>query len=396
MLKFLAKNELINEKSVQEELDIKSSLIDFFSAKDPNTISEAINSTLAKTKSKKDAFYTKIIYYFSILINSKSFKIDSKAKTCIKNLIQICEPQVGSKIYQDLFYLFDNYQNELKKSVLSEIPLSKMTFQEDDFISLYALFIKYIIDDKNLNKNYDSDIVNTFAELIEKNKNYHLLEKFENIEDLRKIIREEMDENKDKIIGNINTSKLIFYLTSSSPDLVDEDLESYSLNEKLEKEKILIDDVENRNDKEILFNNEKDSYFKESYGEKGGELILRGAKETSIHEALVGFDDDKKKKISFKEFIYSFYEDDDDNENKKTVDFNDKEIQEKFEEIEDILISGKDRKLYNIYVDYLKKEIIILYIRRPQYEKEQKAMLLNKVKDMKAKLEIILKAIEKV
>ena len=61
-----------------------------------------------------------------------------------------------------------------------------------------------------------------------------------------------------------------------------------------------------------------------------------------------------------------------------------------------MLISGKEHQLYNIMVDYLKKEIKILYLRRPNYEKEQKTDLLNKVKNMKYKLEMILKAINKI
>ena len=61
-----------------------------------------------------------------------------------------------------------------------------------------------------------------------------------------------------------------------------------------------------------------------------------------------------------------------------------------------MLISGKEHLLYNVMVDYLKKEIKILYLRRPNYEKEQKTALLNKVKNMKNKLEMILKAIDKI
>ena len=76
--------------------------------------------------------------------------------------------------------------------------------------------------------------------------------------------------------------------------------------------------------------------------------------------------------------------------------FKDEEIKIKFEEIEDMIISGKNHKLYNIIIDYLKKEIRILYLRRPEYTKEKKEELLQKVKDMKSKLEGILKAIEKI
>ena len=61
-----------------------------------------------------------------------------------------------------------------------------------------------------------------------------------------------------------------------------------------------------------------------------------------------------------------------------------------------MIISGKEHKLYNIAIDYMKKEIRILYLRRPEYTKEQKEELLKNVKDMKSKLEGILRAIEKI
>ena len=396
MLKFVSKNDVSDEKSVQEELGIKTNLLDFFSTSDPNTISEKINSTLVDTKSKskkKDSFYTKLIYYFSILINSKSFKIDDKSKKSTKNLIQVCEPQVGCKIYQDLFNLFDNYQKELKKVILLDIPLSKINFLEEELISLYSLYISFIIDDKKLNKTYNGEIVDVFAELIEKNKKYHLLKKLDNIENLRIIIRDEMLAKKESMNDKISTCKLLFFLTLSSKDLADEDLEEYNLEEKLTEEKKIFDALQNRKDEKILYKKDNIKYFEDNYGEKGAELLLNGAKESCIYEILSEFEENKQTKISFKEFIYNIFEDDDDN---KKIEFKDDEVMEKFEEIEDMLISGKEHKLYNIAIDYFKKEIKIIYLRKQEYGPEQKAILLNKVKNMKSKLELILKAIDKI
>ena len=42
---------------------------------------------------------------------------------------------------------------------------------------------------------------------------------------------------KEAIIGNIYTSKKLFFLTLSSQDLVDKDLDGQSLEEKLKEEK---------------------------------------------------------------------------------------------------------------------------------------------------------------
>ena len=394
MLKFIPQNEINYEKSAKEELGISSNFLDFFSS-EPKEISEKINSTLAELKSSKkgEIFYNKILYYFSLLEKSGALKDDDKGKKVIKNLIEICESEVGSKIYQDLFYILTDEKNNLplKKEILKHIQKSTIKFEENDFILLYNLFVLYLID-----TNFDSEIISLFAELIDKNKNYILLKKLENIEKIRLIMREQFLKKNEIINKDLNFNKLYFFLTLSSPDLVDEDLSTIKLNEKLITEQKLIDNLDNRKDADIIFNSEYPKYFDEAYGEKASELILIGAKESSMHELLVGFDEDKQSKISFKDFIERIYEEDDEEDTKKKVELKEEDIKSKFEEIEDMIISGKEHKLYNIAIDYMKKEIRILYIRRPVYTKEQKEELLKNVKDMKAKLEGILKAIEKI
>ena len=391
MLKFIPQNEKNYENSAKSELGIDSNFLEFFSST-PNEIKEKINSTLSEVKSSKkgEVFYTKLVYYFSFLINSSIFKEDDKGKKVIQNLIEICESEVGSRIFQDLFYILTDEKHNLllKKEILKLIPKSKIKFEENDFVQLYNLFILYLSD-----SNYDGEIISIFAELIEKNKNFILLKKLENSEKIRIIIKNEYSKDKSSIIGDINISKLYFFLILSSPDLVDEDLSEVKLNEKLIEEKKLINNLENRKDADILFNSELQKYFDEAYGEKAAELILIGAKESSIHEILIGFSDEKQMTISFKDLIERIYEEDDE---EKKIEFKDEDIQNKFEEIEDMIFSGKEHKLYNIVIDYMKKEIRILYLRRPEYTPEQKEELLKRVKDMKTKLQGILKAIEKI
>ena len=389
MLKIIPQNENDYEKAAKEELNIDSNFLDFF-ASEPKIVLDKINSTLSEIKSSKkgDLFYNKILYYFSFLISS--IKDDDKGKKIIKNIIEICEPEVGIKIYQDLFYILTEDKNilPLNKEILCNIN-SSILKEENDFIILYNLFMLYL-----LKSNYDNDIISKLSELVDKNKNYILLKKLENIEELRKIISEEILNNKEVIAKDINISKLYFFLTMTSPDLVDEDLATITLNEKLINEKNLMDNLENRNDEEILFNSDKNKYFEDNYGIKAAELILIGAKENTIHEILIGFtDEDKKYNITIKEFIKRIF---DDAEEEKEIKIKDEEIQSKFEEIEDMLISGNEHKLYNIIIDYSKKEIRILYIRRCKFEKEQKEEILKKVKDMKSRLEGILKAIQKI
>ena len=393
MLKFIPQNKNNYEKSAKEELGISSDFLEFFSS-DSKEISEKINSTLSEIKSSKrgEIFYNKILYYFSFLENSGKFKDDDKGKKVIKNLIEICEPEVGTKIYQDLFYILTEEKNNLplKKEILKQIPKSKLNLEECDFILLYNLFILYLLD-----TNFDNEIMIIFAELTEKNKNYILLKQLENIEKIKIRIRNEYIKNKENITKNAPISKLFFFLIMVSQDLVDEDLEQIKLNEKLVEEKKMFDNLENRKDDQILFNSDNQKYFEETYGEKAAEFILMGAKESCIHEILNGFDEDKQNKISFKDFIQKVYEEDDE-ETEKKVEIKEEEIQSKFEEIEDMIISGKEHKLYNIVIDYMNKEIRILYLRRPEYTKEQKEEILKKVKDMKSRLEGILRAIDKI
>ena len=393
MLKFIPQNKNNYEKSAKEELGISSDFLEFFSS-DSKEISEKINATLSEIKSSKrgEIFYNKILYYFSFLENSGKFKDDDKGKKVIKNLIEICEPEVGTKIYQDLFYILTEEKNNLplKKEILKQIPKSKLNLEECDFILLYNLFILYLLD-----TNFDNEIATIFSELTEKNKNYILLKQLENIEKIKIIIRNEYLKNKENIIKNTPISKLFFFLIMISQDLVDEDLEQIKLNEKLVEEKKMFDNLENRKDDQILFNSDNQRYFEETYGEKAAEFILMGAKESCIHEILNGFDEDKQTKISFKDFIQRVYEEDDE-ENEKKVELKEEEIQSKFEEIEDMIISGKEHRLYNIVIDYMKKEIRILYLRRPEYTKEQKEEILKKAKDMKTRLEGILRAIDKI
>ena len=391
MLKFIPQHEKNYEESAKGEFGKNSSFLDFFSS-EPEEISTKINQTLSEIKSSKrgDIFYNKILYYFSFLLKEEDFKDDDKGKKVIKNLITICEKEVGIKIYQDLFYMLTDEKNNLsfKKEILLQIQKSQIKLGENDFIILYNLFFLYLQD-----SNFDNEIISILAELLEKNKNYILLKQIENIDKIKMIIRDHYIKNKDSIISNFNLNKLFFFLVITSPDLIDEDVNKITLNEKLVEEKNMFDNLDNLNYTKILFNSDNQKYFEEAYGEKAAELILLGAKESSIHEILIGFEEDKQLTISFKDFIQRIYEEED---SEKKVELSDEEIQNKFEEIEDMIISGNEHKLYNIVIDYLKKEIRILYMRRAEYKKEQREEVLNKVKEMKTKLEGILRAIEKI
>ena len=396
MLKFVSQNEKPNEKLITEELEIDTSLLDFLSSSDYNDIKKKIKNTLndIKLQSKKiDSFYTKLLFYFSLVIENKKFKFNDKSKTCIDNIINICESESLLNVYQDLFNLFDNNEKEFKKYILSKILNSEYKFVENDFQNFYILFINYLETD------LDSEILEKFAKYISDKKNYELLSNISNINNFHKHLSKE----KDIISKSVLISKLYFYVTMTSPDLVDINLEKkLGLNSDLKEEIKLIDLLDNCENKEILFEYKSENLEKD-YGNEATEKILTGVKENCLHEILLSFIDDKKNVIQFKELINEIYDDEEDddeddkkNKTKKETITDENEILEKFGILEDMLIAGNEHGLYNLVIDYFKKEIKVLYIRRSEYDEEQKKALLSKVKDMKSKLEMILKAVEKI
>lgn len=382
MLTFVSKEALDSEKLIKEELSIKSNLIDYFATTDPKDIMEKMGLQPEKEKqSKRQQIYTKILYYFSIVSNSKDFVNNDKAKLCIHNFIKINNLKDSINIYKDMFNILDEKHKEIKKYILEEIYNSNIECKEDDFLEIYNLFVVYITTNK-----FDIDIINKFVEIIDKKKNYHLLKKLENNGKLRDNIKDVVTKDKEILSNNINLNKLFFFLTIINPDLVDEDLDEFTLHPKLEAEKKMFTNLSERNNDLEIFSNKDLKYYEDNYGEKGAELIYIGAKEVSLHEIFIDFADEKKNVISFKDLVNSIYENEKD----------ENEILKKFEDIEDYLISGKEKNLFNISIDYLQKEIKILYLRRPQYKPEDKVELLNKIKNMKTKLEFVLKSLEKI
>ena len=275
MLKFVSQNEKPNEKLITEELEIDTSLLDFLSSSDYNDIKKKVKNTLndIKLQSKKiDSFYTKLLFYFSLVIENKKFKFNDKSKTCIDNIINICESESLLNVYQDLFNLFDNNEKEFKKYILSKILNSEYKFVENDFQNFYILFINYLETD------LDSEILEKFAKYISDKKNYELLSNISNINNFHK----QLSKEKDIISKSVLISKLYFYVTMTSPDLVDINLEKkLGLNSDLKEEIKLIDLLDNCENKEILFEYKSENLEKD-YGNDATEKILTGVKENCL------------------------------------------------------------------------------------------------------------------
>lgn len=393
MLKFISQNEKFNEDTAKQELELKTSLLDFFCSKDSSTIRKTITNTLAdiKQESKKlEYFYSKLLYYFSLIITKNSF--DDKIKKSINNIIEVCESQSLTSIYSDLYNLFSSEQKEPKKYVLSKFLESQYKFNENDYLNGYVLIINYFETNK-----IDKELIENFAKFVYGKKNYELLsKKIANI----KLLYSLLSKEKELINKSAPVSKLYFYITMTHPDLVDIDLEkNLGLNSELKEEIKLLNLLEDREDKELLFEYKEDNLIKE-YGDSASEKILIGIKENSLHEIILTFVEEGKKIIKFKDLINEIYDDEEEEDDKKKerkeIIKDEGEVLEKFGWIEDMLVAGNEHGLYNVVIDYYEKEFKVLYIRRAEFEEEQKKNLLKNVKDMKSKLEKILKVVEKI
>lgn len=400
MLKFVPKNETEkkDENLIKEELSIKTSLFDFLSS-DPNEIKEKILSSLGdiKLKTRKDEmFYTKLVYYFSLVVEAKNFSFNDKARKAIDNLLSICdlEEEKFICIYEDLYNLFSEEEIDVKKYLLQKIfeSKNKNLFSNDEkILKIIYLVINYIKLSKTKKIDEQNEIIDNLSKKINEKKNYYLFKKVR--EDEIKILFKLLKNNKEVINKSKEESKLFFFLTMSSNDLVDINLEdNLKLNSELKNEIQLIQDMYDRKDDKILYQSENYK-LSENYGTKSEEIILMGAKECSIQQIINSFDDDKKNFVTFKELIQQIYEQDDDD---KKVTIKDEDVQEKFENIEEVIISGNDKKLFDVFIDYDLKEIKILYVRKQVYEEQQKNNLLDKVKKMKNNLEMILSAIDNI
>ena len=67
MLTFIAQNYKTNEKLIQDELGLKTNLMDFFSSSDPKTISEKIETSLGeiKLKSRRSLLHKTNLLFFN-------------------------------------------------------------------------------------------------------------------------------------------------------------------------------------------------------------------------------------------------------------------------------------------------------------------------------------------
>lgn len=281
----------------------------------------------------------------------------------------------------------ENYKNvinnliEISKKYLNSIDENQIIF-DIYYYSKKEEVKEYLIDLIKDIKNYDNQIINVFKDIIKtqkkekifeifsdylnNNSNYYLLD--ENDEELNNILKQ--FEIKTK-----NESKLYFYLCFNNNNMLNNDLkkiEEYSKKFNNEKENFLMNNLLNKNYKEI-FNFD---YNLLEYGEKGNEKIMNYIKQMCLI-------------IVFNEFYNS-------NVDKIKIDDLDKKLNIEFDDYENAIFDGNNNKFFVTKIDNDNNVINLIYIKLINFTQENIDKIKNDVGKLQEKFKILITAFDKI
>jgi hypothetical protein len=281
----------------------------------------------------------------------------------------------------------ENYKNvinnliEISKKYLNSIDENQIIF-DIYYYSKKEEVKEYLIDLIKDIKNYDNQIINVFKDIIKtqkkekifeifsdylnNNSNYYLLD--ENDEEINDILKQ--FEIKTK-----NASKLYFYLSFNNKNMINNDLkkiEEYSKKFNNEKENSLINNLLNKNYKDI-FNFDFNLL---EYGEKGNETIMMYIKQMCLV-------------IVFNEFYNS-------NINKIKIDDLNKKLNVEFDDYENAIFDGNNNKLFITKIDNDRNEINLIYIKLINFTQENIDKIKNDVGKLQEKFKILITAFDKI
>ena len=281
----------------------------------------------------------------------------------------------------------ENYKNvinnliEISKKYLNSIDENQIIF-DIYYYSKKEEVKEYLIDLIKDIKNYDNQIINVFKDIIKtqkkekffeifsdylnNNSNYYLLD--ENDEELNNILKQ--FEIKTK-----NESKLYFYLCFNNNNMLNNDLkkiEEYSKKFNNEKENSLMNNLLNKNYKEI-FNFD---YNLLEYGEKGNEKIMNYIKQMCLI-------------IVFNEFYNS-------NVEKIKIDDLDKKLNIEFDDYENAIFDGNNNKFFVTKIDNDNNVINLIYIKLINFTQENIDKIKKDVGKLQEKFKILITAFDKI
>ena len=281
----------------------------------------------------------------------------------------------------------ENYKNvinnliEISKKYLNSIDENQIIF-DIYYYSKKEEVKEYLIDLIKDIKNYDNKIINVFKDIIKtqkkekifeifsdylnNNSNYYLLD--ENDEELNNVLKQ--FEIKTK-----NESKLYFYLCFNNNNMLNNDLkkiEEYSKKFNNEKENSLMNNLLNKNYKEI-FNFD---YNLLEYGEKGNEKIMNYIKQMCLI-------------IVFNEFYNS-------NVDKIKIDDLDKKLNIEFDDYENAIFDGNNNKFFVTKIDNDNNVINLIYIKLINFTQENIDKIKKDVGKLQEKFKILITAFDKI
>ena len=270
---------------------------------------------------------------------------------------------------------------EISKKYLNSIDENQIIF-DIYYYSKKEEVKEYLIDLIKDIKNYDNQIINVFKDIIKtqkkekifeifsdylnNNSNYYLLD--ENDEELNNVLKQ--FEIKTK-----NESKLYFYLCFNNNNMLNNDLkkiEEYSKKFNNEKENSLMNNLLNKNYKEI-FNFD---YNLLEYGEKGNEKIMNYIKQMCLI-------------IVFNEFYNS-------NVDKIKIDDLDKKLNIEFDDYENAIFDGNNNKFFVTKIDNDNNVINLIYIKLINFTQENIDKIKNDVGKLQEKFKILITAFDKI
>ena len=270
---------------------------------------------------------------------------------------------------------------EISKKYLNSIDENQIIF-DIYYYSKKEEVKEYIIDLIKDIKNYDNKIINIFKDIIQNQKNEKIFEIFSDYlnNNNNYYLLDENDEEINSILKQFeiktkNASKLYFYLSFNNKNMINNDLkkiEEYSKKFNNEKENSLINNLLNKNFKDI-FNFDFNLL---EYGEKGNETIMMYIKQMCLV-------------IVFNEFYNS-------NINKIKIDDLNKKLNVEFDDYENAIFDGNNNKLFITKIDNDSNEINLIYIKLINFTQENIDKIKNDVGKLQEKFKILITAFDKI
>ena len=359
MLKIIPTTSVNNEEFLKKEMNIQTSLADFISeAENADKLISTISLLFKDEKKNEKAIYDKLLFIFSLVINGKNVEYAEKMKKSIENVISAAKSlQVvdENKILSDLYFMFPEGQFATKELLLEKI----VAVEGKNYEQVIDIFFNAF----KINKNSISKILSLFAVYIAKHKKFHLIK-----------------SHKDFFINNllnvkeisVEQKQLLFYLVTSSMEITKVDLKKII-------EKVNGNETKNENSLLTLLSGEQKKVFTFSfdsfvnvYGEDSAEEIKMLSNQFALRDVLLGLGET----ISFDELA--------------------DKVGVSFEEIEDVLIDGDNCGMFKVKINYEKKTIKKLFVKKSSYSKEEVEKLNKTINSMKGKIAFVIKALESI